>query len=108
MQVNLYSSHAAKRIEGPLLTLERNVNVGLNEAVEVLDEHGRVRLGRIAALDEESLIVEVFEPTNGLSLADTRVRFLGEPLHFGVGSDVLGRVLDGVGRPLDGGPPVSS
>ncbi len=108
MQVNVYSSHTAKRIEGPLLTLERNVNVGLNEAVEVLDEQGRVRLGRIAALGEDSLIIEVFETTSGLSLLGTRVRFLGEPLHFGVGSDVLGRVLNGVGRPLDGGPPVSS
>jgi len=108
MRVNLYSSHTATRLEGPLLTLERNVNVGLNEAVEILDEQGRVRLGRIAALDEDSLIIEVFETTSGLSLSDTRVRFLGEPLHFGVGSDVLGRVLNGVGRPLDGGPPVSS
>lgn len=108
MQANVYSGHSAKRIEGPLLTLERNVNVGLNEAVEVLDEQGRVRPGRIAALDEDSLIIEVFEATSGLSLSGTRVRFLGEPLHFGVGSDVLGRVLDGVGRPLDGGPPVSS
>jgi len=108
MQLNVYSSHTAKRIEGPLLTLERNVNVGLNEAVEVLDEKGGIRLGRIAALDEDSLIIEVFETTSGLSLSGTRVRFLGEPLHFSVGSDVLGRVLDGVGRPLDGGPPVSS
>ena len=108
MRVNVYSGNTATRIEGPLLTLERNVNVGLNEAVEVLDEQGKVRPGRIASLDEDSMIIEVFESTSGLSLSDTRVRFLGEPLHFGVGADVLGRVLDGVGRPLDGGPPVSS
>lgn len=98
----------ATRLEGPLLFLRRNVNVGLNEAVEVIDDQGHKRLGRISTIDEDSMIVEVMEATSGLSLATSAVRFLGEPLHFGVGPDLLGRILDGVGRPLDNGPPVSS
>ena len=98
----------ATRLEGPLLFLRRNVDVGLNDAVEVVDAHGRKRLGRVSTLDEESIIVEVMESTSGLSLTNTSVRFLGEPLHFGVGPDLLGRVMDGVGRPLDNGPPISA
>ena len=108
MRANVFSTSSVRRIEGPLLFLKRNVNVGLNEAVEVIDEQGRGRLGRIATLDEDSMIIEVLESTSGLSLEHTRVRFPGEPLHLSAGPDMLGRVLDGVGRPLDGGPPVSA
>ncbi|MGD8936407.1 MAG: V-type ATP synthase subunit B, partial [Thiogranum sp.] len=108
MQAEVYAQDTATRIEGPLLFLERTVEVGLNEAVEVQDSRGRVRLGRIAALDEDRLTIEVLETTAGLSLKGTRVRFLGEPLCFDVGPDILGRVFDGVGRVIDGGPPVSA
>lgn len=108
MRANVFTTGSVRRIEGPLLFLKRNVNVGLNEAVEVIDEQGRGRLGRIATLDEDSMIIEVLESTSGLSIEHTRVRFHGEPLHLAVGPDLLGRVLDGVGRPLDGGPPVSA
>ncbi len=108
MLVDVFTQASATQIEGPLLFLQRNVNVGLNEAVEVLDADGCARLGRIATLDENSLIVEVLESTSGLALSNSKVRFLGEPLHFSVGPDLLGRILDGVGRPLDNGPPVSA
>jgi V/A-type H+-transporting ATPase subunit B len=108
MLADLESRGTATRIEGPLLFLKRNVNVGLNEAVEVIDPTGRARLGRIATLDDTSIVVEVMESTAGLSLSQSRVRFLGEPLHFNVGPDLLGRILDGAGRPLDNGPPVSA
>jgi V/A-type H+-transporting ATPase subunit B len=108
MRPDIFAVDTATRIEGPLMFLKRTVDVGLNEAVEVQDSHGRVRLGRIAALDETSLTVEVLEVTAGLSLQGTRVRFLGEPLCLDVGPDILGRVLDGVGRVIDTGPPVSA
>ena len=106
MRAEVYAVDAATRIEGPLLFLRRTVNAGLNEAVEIEDGEGRVRLGRIAALDQDAVTVEVLESTSGLGLADTRVRFMGEPLTFAVGPDMLGRVFDGVGRVIDGGPPI--
>jgi V/A-type H+/Na+-transporting ATPase subunit B len=108
MRADVYATGAATRIEGPLLFIKRTVNAGLNEAVEVEDTEGRVRLGRIAALDHDILTIEVLESTAGLSLSGTRVRFPGEPLHFAVGPDLQGRVFDGVGRVIDGGPPVSA
>jgi V/A-type H+-transporting ATPase subunit B len=108
MRADVYAAAAVTRIDGPLLFLRRTVDAGLNEAVEVEDSAGRRRLGRIAALDHELMTVEVLESTSGLSLSDTRVRFLGEPLHFAVGADIMGRIFDGVGRVIDGGPPVSA
>jgi V/A-type H+/Na+-transporting ATPase subunit B len=108
MRAEVSATGTATRIDGPLLFLKRTVNAGLNEAVEIEDLEGHVRLGRIAALDRDTLTVEVLESTAGLSLAGTRVRFPGEPLHFAVGPDLLGRVFDGVGRVIDGGPPVSA
>ena len=108
MRADVYADAVATRIEGPLLFLKRTVNVGLNEAVEVIDAQGSARLGRVAALNHETLTVEVLESTSGLDLDNTRVRFRGEPLTFGVGLDLLGRVFDGVGRTIDGGPPVAA
>ncbi len=108
MRPDVYAVDTATGITGPLMFLRRTVDVGLNEAVEVEDSGGHVRLGRIAALDEHALTIEVLEATSGLSLKGSRVRFLGEPLSFDVGPDVLGRIFDGVGRPIDGGPPVSA
>ncbi len=106
MKGDVYADGAVTRLQGPLLFLKRTVNVGLNEAVEVEDGKGNVRLGRVSAIDNDTLTIEVLESTAGLGLDDTRVRFLGEPLSFAVGPEILGRVFDGVGRVIDGGPPV--
>jgi V/A-type H+-transporting ATPase subunit B len=108
MQADIYAKGTATRIEGPLLFLKRTVNAGLHDAVVVESSTGQTRLGRVTALDADHMTVEVLESTAGLSLQDTTVHFLGEPLQFGVGPDVLGRVFDGVGRVIDGGPPVSA
>lgn len=99
---------AARRLEGPLLFLRRTFDVGLQDAVEVAGHDGRRRLGRVAAIDEDLVTIEVLENTAGLRLADTVVRFHGEPLSFGLGPGVLGRVFNGVGQVIDGGPPVAA
>lgn len=104
----LVGEEIATRAEGPLLFLSRSLDVGLNEAVEVEGADGAIRLGRIAALDRESITVEMLDDTAGLALAGTRVRFFGEPLRFHVGPGLLGRIFDGIGKPLDGGPPLAA
>ncbi|MDO9285617.1 MAG: V-type ATP synthase subunit B [Aquabacterium sp.] len=98
---------AATRLEGPLLFLRRTLDVGLHDAVDVRGPDGRSRLGRIAAIDEQFMTIEVLESTAGLSLEATVVRFQGEPLSFGLGPGILGRVFNGVGQVIDGGPPVA-
>jgi vacuolar-type H+-ATPase catalytic subunit A/Vma1 len=99
---------AATRLEGPLLFLRRTVDAGLGDAVEVRGTDGRARVGRVAALDAELMTIEVLESTSGLALDDTVVRFVGEPLSFGLAPSILGRVFNGVGQPIDGGPPVAA
>jgi V/A-type H+-transporting ATPase subunit B len=107
MQPRITVHDAATRLEGPLLFMRRTLDVGLNEAVIVTGRSGEPRLGRVAALDEDLVTIEMLEPTAGLGLADTVVRFLGEPIDFGVGPGVLGRVFNGVGQVIDGGPPLA-
>jgi V/A-type H+/Na+-transporting ATPase subunit B len=98
--------NSVRRIEGPLLFLTRHVDVGLHSTVEVLDRDGHSRIGRVAALDLETITVEVLESTLGLAVADTRIRIRHEPLLYGVGPGLLGRTFDSVGRPMDGGGPI--
>ena len=98
---------AAVKLDGPLLFVRRTLEVGLNEAVEVLDRQGLPRLGRVAALDTELVTVELLEPSAGLALSTSVLRFLGTPIEFGVGAGLLGRVFNGVGQVIDGGPPLA-
>ena len=104
MRATLSIEGAATRLDGPLLFARRTVDVGLNSAVEVVGRDGQRRLGRVAALDEAALVLEVLESTHGLGSSDTRVILRGEPLQFAVGPGILGRVFNGVGKPIDGGP----
>src|SRR5512141_419863 len=99
---------AATKLEGPLLFLRRTLEVGLYDAVEVLGRDGAARLGRVAAIDRDFMTIAVLESTSGLSLADTVVRFVGQPLSFGLSPGILGRVFNGVGQVIDGGPPVAA
>jgi V/A-type H+/Na+-transporting ATPase subunit B len=98
---------AAARLEGPLLFLRRTLDVGLYDAVEVDGGDGHGRLGRVAAIDDDLMTIEVLESTSGLGLRDTVVRFFGEPLTFGLSPGILGRVFNGVGQVIDGGPPIA-
>jgi len=108
MRVEVSLEKSVRRIEGPLLFLERKVDLGLNSFVEVLDRKGRSLVGRVAALDDESAVVEVLESTEGLGVFDTRIRIWNEPLLFGVGPGMLGRTFDSIGRPTDGGGPIAA
>ena len=106
MRAELTASGLAQRVEGPLLFVRRSVNVGINEALKIIGGDGRTRLGRVATLDDDRMIVEVLESTAGLGIADTKIAVIGEPLSMGLGPNMLGRIFDSVGRPLDGHPPV--
>jgi V/A-type H+-transporting ATPase subunit B len=92
------------RIEGPIVVVEGAGSVGYDEVVEVIDSQGRLRRGRVLEVGEDMAVVEIFAGTTGLSIDGTRVRFLGSPLHIPVTEEMLGRVFDGLGTPLDGGP----
>lgn len=92
------------RIEGPIVVVEGAVNVGYDEVVEIIDSQGRLRRGRILEVGERMAVVQVFAGSTGLSIDGTRVRFLGKTLQVPVAEEMLGRIFDGLGMPLDGGP----
>jgi len=96
------------RIDGPLVFVRNVSGVGLYDQVEVVAPDGGVRIGRVVAIDQDNVVLEVFQGTDGLSLSGTRIRFLEEPVRHTVGPGMLGRVFDGVGRPLDGGPRIAA
>jgi V/A-type H+-transporting ATPase subunit B len=93
------------QVNGPLVFVKGIHNVGYNELAEIVDSKGLVRLGMVLESSEGAAVIQVFEGTTGLSIPDTRVRFRGEPLKFGVGAEILGRVFNGLGQPIDSGPP---
>lgn len=93
------------RIHGPLIFLRGVRGVGYGELAEVVSPTGRELHGRVLELSDDLAVVEVLEGTSELSVAETRVRFLGNPLRLPVAREMLGRVFDGLGNPLDGAPP---
>ncbi|HOX39984.1 MAG TPA: V-type ATP synthase subunit B [Candidatus Brocadiia bacterium] len=92
------------KIDGPLVFVRRITDVGYNEVVEIIDREGHPRIGTVLDVSDEVAVVQILEGTDGLSNANTRVRFLGRPMRLPVSSEMLGRVFDGLGRPLDNCP----
>lgn len=93
-------------IKGPLLCVEGIRDVGWDEVVEIRLDSGDVRHGLVLEVDRQVAVVQVFEGTSGLALDGLRVSFGGSPMRIPVGESWLGRVCNGRGEPLDGGPPV--
>ncbi len=92
------------RIEGPILIVEGATNVSYDEVVEIRDSKGQLRRGRVLEVGEGTAVVQVFAGSTGLSIDGTSVRFLGDTLHMPVAEEMLGRIFDGLGNPIDGGP----
>lgn len=90
---------------GPLLFAERVEGVGYDELVDVVAPDGEIRRGQVLAIEGERIVVQVLAGTAGLNLPGTSVRARGEVARTAVGIDLIGRILDGSGRPIDGGPP---
>lgn len=97
-----------ERVDGPLVFVRGVGGVGLYDKVEVTTPDRDRRIGRVVAIDRDNVVVEVFQGTDGLSLSGSRIRFLKEPVRHQVGPGMLGRVFDGIGRPLDGGPRIAA
>src|SRR3970282_2164622 len=95
---------AVGRIEGPILIVEGATNVSYDEVVEIQDSRGQLRRGRVLEVGEGTAVVQVFAGSTGLSIDGTNLRFLGETLKIPVAEEMLGRVFDGLGVPIDGGP----
>lgn len=97
-----------ERIEGPLVALLAGLpGIGFGEAVHIVDREGRTRHGRVALLDGNMVTIELFQGTSGLSKRDERACFLGKPITLTVDESIIGRRFNGMGEPIDGGPPLA-
>lgn len=94
------------KIYGPLMIVEGVKGVAYGEVVEIETESGEKRKGQVLEARENLAIVQVFEGTRDLDVKTTSVRFTGETLKVPVSMDMLGRIFNGIGKPIDGGPEI--
>ncbi len=95
-----------KEIVGPLMLVEGVDGVKYDELVEVVQEDGRLRRGKVLEVRDDKAVVQLFENTQGLKISTSKARFLGRSLSLDLSEDMLGRVFDGMGNPRDGGAPI--
>jgi V/A-type H+-transporting ATPase subunit B len=91
-------------ISGPIIMVENVKGVGYDELVSVKTQTGEIRLGKVIQVSQKAVTVQVFEGTTGLSPTATRTRFLGHSLEVPVSTEMLGRVMNSYGEPIDGHP----
>ena len=90
-------------LDGPLAYMRGTHSISYGEIVEIMGSDGKRRSGQVLDTSDDAVCVQVFEGTEGLSMPDTRMRFLGEPLTLSVSDSMLGRVMNGLGKARDGG-----
>lgn len=93
-------------VVGPLMMVEGVKDVKFEELVDIEIQTGERRRGRVLEVDGDIAVVQLFEGSSGINLGGTKVRFLGRPLELGVSKDMIGRVFDGLGSPIDDGPKI--
>ncbi len=92
-----------KEVVGPLMLVEQVEGVKYNELVKISQSSGETRLGRVLEVDGDKALVQLFAPTRGLQIAAAKAAFTGKAIELKVAHDMLGRVFDGMGNPIDGG-----
>jgi len=96
----------AKQVIGPLVLLEGVEGVTYGELTDIKQPDGTMLRGRVLEVNEDKALVQVFEGTSGIAPETITVKFLGKGIELGVSEDMLGRVFDGFGRPVDDGPAI--
>ena len=99
---------SVKKIFGPIVFVEGVEDAAYNETVEIILPNGEKKRGQVLESSRGLAAVQVFGETTGLDTKSTRIRFKKETLHIPVSDEMLGRVFDGSGEPVDGGPPIIS
>ena len=95
-----------QEVAGPLMVVSGVEGVTYDELGEIELANGEIRKCKVLEVNGDTALVQLFESATGINLAVSKVRFLGKSLDFGVSPDILGRVFDGMGNPIDGGPAI--
>ena len=93
-------------IKGPLIFLDGIEDVANEDLVEIEFDNGSIRQGRVVQIQGKRVAIQVFEGTDGIALNNTKTSFLGHPLELALSPDILGRIFDGAGKPIDGLGPI--
>ncbi len=95
-----------KSITGPLLLVSGARGAKYEELVEIVLSNNEHRLGRVLEINEDLALIQLFEESRGISINNAKVRFLNKTVTLSVSKNILGRVFDGLARPIDGGPEI--
>ena len=95
-----------REVVGPLMMVDGVSGVKYDELVEIEQQSGEIRHGKVLEVEGDKALVQLFESSQGLKIQTSRARFLGHGMQLAVSPDMLGRVFDGMGRPKDGGPEI--
>ena len=95
-----------QEVAGPLMLVKGVENVKYNDLGEIELANGEIRRCKVLEIDGSNALVQLFESSTGINLSNSKVRFLGRVMELGVSEDMLGRVFDGLGRTIDGGPEI--
>ena len=93
-----------REVNGPLMVVDQVEGVTYDELAEIQLSDGTLRRCKVLEVNGDRAVVQLFENSAGINLRDSKIRFLGHPLQLAVSEDMLGRVFDGMGQPIDGGP----
>lgn len=95
-----------QEVAGPLMLINNVEGVKYDELGEIELSSGEIRRCKVLEVNGNNALVQLFESSTGINLAESKVRFLGKSLDFGVSPDILGRVFNGMGKPIDNGPEI--
>ena len=95
-----------REIAGPIMLVTDVEGVKYEELVDIRMQDGSKRRGKVLEVGEQATLIQLFEGSEGINMKDSSVRFLGRPLELGVSEDIIGRVFDGMGNPIDNGPKI--
>ena len=95
-----------REVNGPLMVVDQVEGVTYDELAEIQLSDGTLRRCKVLEVNGDRAVVQLFENSAGINLRDSKIRFLGHPLQLAVSEDMLGRVFDGMGQPIDGGPAI--
>ena len=95
-----------QEVAGPLMIVKGVSGVAYDEMGEIELASGERRRCKVLEVNGDTVTVQLFESATGINLENSKVRFLGHSLTLGVSEDMLGRVFDGMGNPIDGGPEI--
>ena len=92
-----------REVVGPLMLVDHVEGVKYDELVQIRQANGEIRYGKVLEINEDKALVQLYSSSQGLKISTAKAMFLGHSIELKVSPDIVGRVFDGMGHPIDGG-----